>query len=223
MIHNTSICGVIDLFSIPATITVNGPVASITAQTNVLCFGNLTGSATVTATGGTAPYSYSWSPSGGTAATANGLAAGVYTVTVTDANACTTSAIATITQPEAALTATASAYNLICNEGTTKLKVTANGGTQSYQYSLDNINYQTSNEFTVYGGTYAIYIKDANGCTYIIPSYTIQNACLTVAKTVDQASISAPGTLTYSHNNDNPGTQANDFQDGHSAHIQQGR
>ena len=60
-------------------------VASITAQTNVLCFGNSTGSATVTATDGTPPYSYSWNTTPvQTSATATRLAAGSYTVTVTD-------------------------------------------------------------------------------------------------------------------------------------------
>ena len=46
------------------------------------------GSATVTASGGTAPYTYSWAPSGGTAATATGLTQGAYSVTVTDDNGC---------------------------------------------------------------------------------------------------------------------------------------
>ena len=80
--------------------------ASITAQTNVLCFGNATGAATVTATAGTAPYTYSWNTIPvQTTATATGLAAGSYTVTVTDFNGCTTTAAATITQPAAALAA----------------------------------------------------------------------------------------------------------------------
>jgi hypothetical protein len=42
--------------------------------------------------GGTGPYSYSWSPSGGNAAQANNLSDGCYTVTVTDAASCTSTA-----------------------------------------------------------------------------------------------------------------------------------
>jgi hypothetical protein len=55
------------------------------SQTNIACSGSTSGTATVSATSGTTPYTYSWSPSGGTDATATNLAAGNYTVTVTDA------------------------------------------------------------------------------------------------------------------------------------------
>ncbi|MBK6965470.1 MAG: SprB repeat-containing protein [Bacteroidales bacterium] len=76
--------------------------ASISAQTNVACNGAFTGSATVLATGGTSPFTYLWNdPSAQTLATATGLAAGTYTVTITDANGCTATAQAIIPQPTA--------------------------------------------------------------------------------------------------------------------------
>ncbi|MGH2667420.1 T9SS type A sorting domain-containing protein, partial [Flavobacterium sp.] len=77
----------------------NALVASATAQTNVSCNGGANGSATVTVSGGTPGYTYSWAPTGGTAATATGLAAGTYTVTVTDANGCSDTESFTITEP----------------------------------------------------------------------------------------------------------------------------
>jgi|GEM_PF-5927412 len=71
--------------------------ASITAQDNVACFGGNTGSATVTATGGTPEYTYLWDDAlAQTTATATNLAAGTYHVTVTDANGCIDNATATI-------------------------------------------------------------------------------------------------------------------------------
>ena len=66
-------------------------VATITSQTNESCDGSVLGTATVIATGGTAPYSYLWS-NGQNTQTATGLTATNYTVTVTDAHGCVTHA-----------------------------------------------------------------------------------------------------------------------------------
>ena len=63
----------------------NALYVSVGSQGNVSCNGGSDGFATVNVSGGQTPYTYSWSPSGGTAATATGLVAGNYTVTVTDA------------------------------------------------------------------------------------------------------------------------------------------
>ncbi|HXC06090.1 MAG TPA: SprB repeat-containing protein, partial [Bacteroidia bacterium] len=71
------------------------------SSTNVTCFGLCNGRAIANPTGGVAPYTYSWSPSGGTSDTAKLLCAGTYTVNVTDAATCSTSTVVTITQPTA--------------------------------------------------------------------------------------------------------------------------
>lgn len=63
---------------------ISGPLSASVAGTNATCVNGCNGSATVTASGGVTPYSYSWSPSGGTGATASGLCVGTYTVTITD-------------------------------------------------------------------------------------------------------------------------------------------
>jgi hypothetical protein len=111
----------------------NGPTAAIATQTNVLCNGGNNGSATVNVTGGSPSYTYAWS-SGGNAATENNLAAGNYTVTVTDANGCTTTAVVTITQPPA-ITLTPSSVQTTCGQSNGSASVTASGGTPSYSYS----------------------------------------------------------------------------------------
>lgn len=66
----------------------SNPLTIATTSTTDHC-NEGTGTATVTTTGGTGPFTYSWAPSGGTAATATGLQAGSYTVTVNDALTCT--------------------------------------------------------------------------------------------------------------------------------------
>src|SRR5690606_5954480 len=67
---------------ITRTVTINQPTAlsATSSKTDVSCNGGSNGTASVLASGGATPYSYSWAPSGGTAATATGLAAGTYFV-----------------------------------------------------------------------------------------------------------------------------------------------
>ncbi|MFM9050829.1 MAG: T9SS type A sorting domain-containing protein, partial [Bacteroidota bacterium] len=82
------------------TITQPTAIALTFSQTNVTTVGGTNGSATVTATGGTPAYTYSWNTVPiQTTATASNLAAGTYVVTVTDANGCTRTGSVTITQP----------------------------------------------------------------------------------------------------------------------------
>ena len=73
--------------------------APSTSETDVTMNGGADGTASITASGGTPPYTYSWSPSGGTGATATGLIAGNYLVTVTDANSCQTTKNIVVSEP----------------------------------------------------------------------------------------------------------------------------
>ncbi len=83
-----------------STVTVAEPAAiSVTDNiTNISCFGACDGSVVANAAGGTFPFSYQWS-NGATTASVNGLCAGTYTVTITDANNCTSASSITINQP----------------------------------------------------------------------------------------------------------------------------
>ncbi|HWB63482.1 MAG TPA: C10 family peptidase [Chitinophagales bacterium] len=77
-------------------VVVNQPYA-LSVSTNVTASGNNNGTATVDVSGGSSPYNYSWS-SGAVTQTATGLAPGDYTVTVTDAQGCFSTAAATVEQ-----------------------------------------------------------------------------------------------------------------------------
>jgi hypothetical protein len=103
---------------------------AIASGTNLTCNSNNTGTVSVSVTGGTTPYNYSWS-NGATVYNNTGLSAGTYTITVTDANGCSTSSSVTITQPP--LTVITISGNLaVCSGDTTTL--TASGAT-SYSWS----------------------------------------------------------------------------------------
>ncbi|MCB9235603.1 MAG: T9SS type A sorting domain-containing protein [Bacteroidia bacterium] len=125
---------------------------------------NANGTASVVASGGTPPYTYSWS-NGATSSSINGLSSGWYTVTVTDNAGCTNSkskAVGNVSPISLSL----SGSNPTC--GNTNGSVTANpsGGTPPYTYSWTTNPVQTTQTATNLGpGWYHVTVTDANGCT----------------------------------------------------------
>lgn len=151
----------------PVTITgPNGLTSSISSSTNALCFGDCNGSATVTASGGTQPYTYQWNdPSNQTGSTATGLCAGTYSVTVTDANGCVSVSTVIITQPPL-LVASTTANDASCfGECDATASVFVTGGTPPYVYQWNDPNNQTTVSATgLCAGTYTVTVTGSNGC-----------------------------------------------------------
>src|SRR5690606_10875453 len=140
---------------------------TLTNVVNVSCFDGNDGSAMVTVSGGTAPYTYLWNDATAqTTATAAGLEAGTYTVTVTDAKNCTTTETFTITEPTA-LNVVPTQTNVLCKGAATgSASVTVSGGVAPYTYTWDNGITSTTHEATdLSAGAYTVNITDANGCT----------------------------------------------------------
>ena len=152
-------CAISDANSCSVTKTVSiltsgAPTATVTSQTNVSCNGLCNGSATVNASGGSTPYSYSWS-NGSITSIVNGLCAGPYSCTVTGSNGCSVITSVTITQP-APLLGNATASSILCNGGISSVTVSATGGTTAYT---------GVGTFTALAGTKTYTITDANSCT----------------------------------------------------------
>ncbi|HXB12947.1 MAG TPA: hypothetical protein VNZ45_13250, partial [Bacteroidia bacterium] len=140
---------------------------TVAVTSNVNCNGGSEGSATVTATGGKTPYTYSWAPSGGSSSTATGLSAGTYTVTVKDNNGVTRTVSVTITQPAALADATPTINsNVACYGGNgSATAAIPTGGTSPYTYAWNGGATSTDATNTVLSaGTYTVNITDANGC-----------------------------------------------------------
>lgn len=129
--------GICSRDSVYKTITINNCGCTLTSGTTITSpsCGNSNGTASANPNGGSVPYIYAWS-NGQTTQTATGLAAGNYTVTVTDVNACTATAIAILTPPLPLIgnftKGTANCTNCGCKEW---IMVTAAGGTIPYSYS----------------------------------------------------------------------------------------
>jgi len=140
-----------------------------TAQ-NISCAGNSNGSVTLSVSGGTGNKTYLWSNGATTANLAN-VAAGSYSVTVTDAAGCTATASFTITAP-AAISITENVTNILCaGQNNGSISVSASGGTGSKTFSWSNGAIgSTLNNLSA--GNYTVTATDANGCS-ATANYTI--------------------------------------------------
>lgn len=178
----------------PQALTITQPAAPVSgtiSSTGVLCNGGSTGSATVTAVGGTGAYTYSWAPSGGTAATTTGRPAGTYTCTINDVNSCTATQTVTITQP-AVLSATYSQTNVLCNGGSTgTATVTPSGGTSPYTYNWLPGGATTQTRTGLAQGNYTCNVQDANACNTAVVVSITQPGVLTNSTT--QTNVSCFG------------------------------
>ncbi|MFH1319039.1 MAG: T9SS type A sorting domain-containing protein [Bacteroidota bacterium] len=150
--------------------TLNSPSGTATLTintTDVNCNGGIDGSVTVTATGGTTPYTYLWDSYAGdqTTATATGLPAGMYSVTVTEANGCINDAFANIYEPSS-ISAGYSTTEPNCGSSDGDITIYASGGISPYTYLWDsNAGAQTTQTATALSaGTYYVTITDDNGC-----------------------------------------------------------
>ncbi|QTN39563.1 hypothetical protein HZ996_10585 [Cryomorphaceae bacterium] len=143
---------------------------TIGSVVNVDCNGNATGSATANPTGGTPPYTYSWSASAGnqTTQTASNVAAGTIIVVVTDANGCTAQNNVTLTEPSPLITGFTINTALSCNgDNSAQATITASGGTPpySYQWPASAGSSTSATVSSLSGGTYIATVTDDNGCT----------------------------------------------------------
>ena len=179
------------------------PIVANISTTPVNCAGDSTGTATSGPTGGVPGYGFNWGPdpiAGDGTPQVTGLAAGVYTLVITDFIGCDTTYTFLITEP-LPLTVNAVQTGLSCaGDCDASIVVTVNGGTGSstYDWTPDPPNGDgTNGAFQLCAGSYDLLITDANGCdttiTYIIADP--QPLTLSIASTPSQCQI-CNGTAT---------------------------
>lgn len=195
-----------------ASVSITQPAAlsNSVSHINVSCFGGNNGSASVLVSGGTASYSYLWE-TWETTSVASNLSEGSYSVSITDANGCTSSAFVSIIQP-AALTNTVAQTNASCyggNDGS--LTIAVSGGSSPYSFVWGS-GQTTSTAVNLSSGNYSVTITDANGCTAgvavaitepaaLVAGYTANTYTLDIALDSSVAFVNTSiGATSYSWN-----------------------
>jgi hypothetical protein len=151
--------------SVTGTITITQPAALSASgvETDKSCSNTNNGSIDVTVSGGKTPYTFNWSNSLGTAEDVIGLGAGTYTVTVTDANSCTTTLPKTIASPSA-LFAPATVAPVACfGQSTGTISISATGGNSGYTYLWADGTVGASRT-NLPAGSYVLTLKDSKNC-----------------------------------------------------------
>ena len=176
------------------TVSVSEPSAvnvSGVSITGIFCHGDSTGAVTVAANGGTPNYTYAWSD-GGTGPSRSNLPANNYSVTATDANGCTGTFQASITQPPAILPNVTSTDETAvgANDGTASSMPT--GGVGGYVFEW-NTGQTTAAIVDLPPGTYCVTITDLNGCSEEGCTTVNSFACAGATATADGTNVSCFG------------------------------
>jgi len=166
------------------------------------CFGNNNGNISVEIKGGVTPYNILWSH-GDTLPNVNGLTAGAYTISVSDANNCITNKMWEINQPLPFLLQEDSLDLIFSSLKNAVINISIFGGTAPFEYEwyLDGnpLNIDTEDIFPDAGGNYHVEIKDVNGCTFISEIWAVTRSTNTIDNQTFDVVIQPNPTKDFMH------------------------
>lgn len=202
--------------TIYVTITEIPPM--ILTMTNVVdanCYTIANGQATVNVTQGTPNYTYSWTGSTASAATALDLGAGLHTVTVTDMNGCVQTLDVTINEPLPLDITFLTQDTMICSEDAIQLTAVGAGGSTTYNYSWTENGLPIGNGGSITvdpvnsGTVYCVTLSEACGSPTTTECMTIVFPLEIIPSTVPDHSIRClPGDFVFTNTSTNGGDVA---------------
>lgn len=200
-----------------ASVTITQPsalAAVLSDSAMVACFGDHTGMAEVTATGGTPPYQYQWAANASTTNQVVNYMAGNYSVTVTDQNGCTDVVPFTITQ-NPALNLTLNPLDEGCeNSCSGQVSTTVSGGVAPYSYLWSSGGSTSPSILDLCTGTYSVTVTDAKNCTISNNAIVGTNTFITANALIDPVMGIAPVTINFTYTGSGAATYSWDFGDG---------
>lgn len=155
-------------------------VAGITLDSAIRCHGGANGQLSAGATGGTPPFSFTWS-NGATGQTNGNLTAGIYTVVAVDSAGCQAESSFLLDEPPALFLTDTTVQNATNGSNNGSIFAEISGGAPGYQYQWllpDNspIAGQTQATLNAAGpGDYLLRVTDGNGCVFVAGPFTIRN------------------------------------------------
>jgi gliding motility-associated-like protein len=193
------------IVDLPGIATINEPEAiSVTSiRSDISCNGLDDGAITLTLTGGTPAYLFSWTGPGGFISSDQDislLGPGIYSLNVADGNGCTASfpGLDTIIDPAPITASLVLAQDPHCNGGNDGLiQIDVSGGTPPYSFNWKNsagITVSTDEDPTgLPAGSYWGTITDVNGCTFTSGHYIILNNPAPIVSTYTTGDVSCFG------------------------------
>ena len=172
------------------------PVASVTSLT--LTCAKPTGTLSASATSGAGPYTYVWSTGASTPGISVG-SAGSYSVVITGANGCSTSASANVVSETEQPSVSVNALTLNCSTPSGTLMASATDGTALYTY-LWNTGATTASIMASEAGPYSVTVTGANGCITTASTTVVSETVVPVASvnTLELTCASQSGALSVS-------------------------
>ncbi len=169
------------------TLTEPATAISISGTSVDAACGNNNGSISITVSGGTAGYTYQWTPSGGAVEDPTGLGPGTYTVVVTDANTCTETFSIDVNVPSG-LTLSNTATDVSCNGGADgSIDLAVNGGSPPVTYLWDNGAGTVEDPTGLEAGTYNVTVTDGAGCEFVSSAVVGEPDAITASASSSQA------------------------------------
>lgn len=181
-------CTIPSAVAIFTVVTTTAPAVSSFNVVSPLCNGQLTGTVSANLAGGSAPFSFTWSPTiTQTTQTVTGIGAGTYSVIVLDYAGCTTASVVNVSEPSI-LSLTTSASSTICSGNSTTINCSALDGTPVYSYTWNPGNLNGSSPVIVTPTTstqYTCSVKDLNGCAQTQTMLVTVKQALTISGTAN--------------------------------------
>ena len=177
-----------------ADIILYNPMVCTSVNIAPTCHGNTNGSITLSITGGTEPYTFDWSDDV-TTQNRTSLAAGTYTVMITDAGGRFLTKTIVLEEPDAIVANEVIVHSTVGALGSITLSPTGGSGLYTYLWTTGAT---TSSITGLYPGTYGVTITDSAGCTLVVTNYIVLGASLilSLVKVDADCNLAKTGSIT---------------------------